>query len=129
MSRSSEVAILTTAASEFEAGVIVAALREEGIEAHYFLGGLHYYMGSVASSLLSLVQVVVPNRDLQRAREILLAHRRESATIDWETVDVGEAEQITPKIRSHKAGMLWRGVQYTAAIVLIGLIVLEYISI
>lgn len=57
-------------ASEIEANLAVAALRNEDIDARLVGSGLDPYFGS-ASGLWSEMQVMVPSPDADRARQML----------------------------------------------------------
>jgi len=94
VSRDDDFATLTTVASEFEANIMVAALRENGIESRSFIAGLHPYIGS--GSVISSAQIVVRKNDLERAGELLESLRPESVDIDWSEIDVGKSESPAP---------------------------------
>jgi hypothetical protein len=83
-----EPVLLTSAPHEWGAGVIVAALEEEGIKAT--MAGENTADFRVATP--SWVQVYVAEKDLEAAREILDKVQAENADIDWSQVDVGEPE-------------------------------------
>lgn len=100
MSRDDDFATLTTVASEFEANIMVAALRENGIESRSFIAGLHPYIGS--GSVISSAQIVVRKNDLERAGELLKSLRPESVDIDWSEIDVGNGESPAPAPQSRR---------------------------
>lgn len=79
---------LTTAASEFEAGVIVEALRNQGIHAESFTTAGAVLQWEVAVS--QPFRVVVRRADLERAREALRAIKADSVDLDWNEVDTGD---------------------------------------
>lgn len=79
-------AVVTSVTSESEAAMIVTALAEQGIES-IASGG---YTAGFRAEAPGEVQVIVRQRDLQRAREVLAVFETENAAIDWSQVDVGE---------------------------------------
>ncbi|TVQ31361.1 MAG: hypothetical protein EA376_09625 [Phycisphaeraceae bacterium] len=98
--RPDDLVPVITVASEFEAGVIVAALREEGVEARQSVTGIQSILGSSAGSLITPVQVLAPRKDVERAKGMLARMREESVDIDWSEVDVGEGESVEEERRS-----------------------------
>ncbi len=105
---------LTYPASEFEAGVIVAALEAEGIEAKHF-SGMKMLIGSATPALSSANPVMVRAEDLERAKAALERNRADSVDIDWSEVDVGEE----PADAGRKPGALTRQVLIVFAIVVL----------
>jgi hypothetical protein len=80
---------LTTAASEFEAGVIVEALKGQGIPAQAFTA-----VGSTMQWEIVMTQpfrIAVRRADLERARDALRAIRADSVDLDWDEVHTGDA--------------------------------------
>jgi len=82
------IAVLTSAPLEVQAGIIVAALQENGIKAT--MSG--ETTAGFRAEAPGWVQVLVAEEDLPRARAVLEELRRESKDIDWSQIDVGEAE-------------------------------------
>jgi hypothetical protein len=82
------IALLTATPTEMHAGIIVAALEENGIKATM--------SGETTSGMRAeapgWVQILVAEEDLARARTVLNEVRRASEHIDWSQVDVGEPE-------------------------------------
>ena len=81
--------------NEFAAGLIVAALDEEGIEVFSFGtqgAGLGVSMRPGTDSVL----VQVRSRDLTRAQTALAATKEAMADFDWDHVDVGERLDTRP---------------------------------
>lgn len=81
--------------NEFAAGLIVAALDEEGIEVFSFGtqgAGLGVSMRPGTDSVL----VQVRSRDLTRAQTALAATKEAMADFDWDHVDVGERLDTLP---------------------------------
>jgi hypothetical protein len=90
---------LTTAASEFEAGVMVEALKGQGIPAQAFTA-----VGSTMQWEIAMTQpfrVAVRRADLERAREALRAIKADSVDLDWDEVNTGES---TPEDESGAPG-------------------------
>jgi pheromone shutdown protein TraB len=85
---SNEPVLLTSALNEAEAGIIVGALAEEGIKAA--MSGV--YTAGFRAEAPGWVKVLVAERDLARAKQILAGARRDQDNIDWSRVDVGPPE-------------------------------------
>jgi hypothetical protein len=85
--------LLTTTRTEFEASTMAESLRHEGIPTEVF--------ATVASTMqweaamTNPIRVMVRRRDLQAAGDLLRAIRAESVDIDWDEVNVGEAEEAS----------------------------------
>jgi len=108
---------LMEAGSEFEARTIIAVLEDAGIEARIFvLGnlGLPHALTPGARG----VPVHVRRSQLERARQALAESREVGASVDWESVDVGD-EPPPPARRAPSRLMLARaaGVVLVAGIV------------
>lgn len=86
MTEHPDIKVLTTAATEPEAGIIVAMLRDDGIETQA--------SGVLSSNLRTeapgQVQILVQTDDLEQARKVLAEFRRGRDDIDWAQVDVGD---------------------------------------
>jgi Putative prokaryotic signal transducing protein len=80
--------VVTTARNEVDAGVIVAALEVEGIEATMSAGAVAGYRLGVMGD----VQVLVAEKDAARATEIIRKGEEDEEGVDWSNVDVGEPE-------------------------------------
>jgi len=90
--RLEHIAPLTSVPSELEASLIVAALKDEGLDAS-MTGN---YTAGFRAEAPGLVQVQVANSDLARAKSVLTDMDRDRDTIDWTQVDVGEPEEAEP---------------------------------
>ena len=75
---------------EFEAGAVITALRERGVEASS-IGG--FTAGFIAEAP-GYVKVVVRKLDLAAAQAALKDIRLHHDEIDWSKVDVGEPEDV-----------------------------------
>ncbi len=91
-----DLALLATTATEFEAQMKAAVLRDQGIEARVLPappGAVHPGPLVPAPAAAS---VWVKRDDLGRARALLERTIRESGEIEWETSDVGAREDQLP---------------------------------
>lgn len=79
---------LTSTPDEPRAAMIVAALKDRGIDA-VAEGGL---TSGFRAETVGEVKVMVRRDDLDRAREALVEYRDAASDIDWDEVDVGEME-------------------------------------
>lgn len=79
---------LTSTPNESQAAMIVAALKDQGIEA-VAEGGL---TAGFRAETFGEVKVMVWHKDLTRARQALADYRDAVQDIDWDGVDVGERE-------------------------------------
>jgi hypothetical protein len=79
---------LTSTPDESRAALIVAALKDRGIDA-VAEGGL---TSAFRAETFGEVKVMVHARDLDRARAALDEYKRAVQDIDWDNVDVGELE-------------------------------------
>ena len=89
MSVSEQPVRLIKVLHEVEAAIIASSLAENGIEAH--ITGEH--TSGMRAETPGMVQVWVHRIDLEKAREVLAEIKQQSSEIDWDQVDVGEAEQ------------------------------------
>jgi hypothetical protein len=83
------VIVIASAPNELEAGVIVAALEEEGIKST---------MAGAAAGVFRIgvpgdVQVLVAQEDAARAKEIVRKGEEDREGVDWSDVDVGQPEE------------------------------------
>lgn len=89
MSKHSErLVLLESTPTEMEAGVIVAALEQGGIQAT--MTGTH--TAGFRAEAPGWVKVLVAEDDLLQARTILRDVVRENMDVDWSQVDVGKPE-------------------------------------
>lgn len=105
---------LTTAKSDFEAQVIVESLRGQGIAAEAFTTAGTALPLHVGSSLP--FRIAVRRRDLASAGAALRALRAESVDIDWDEVDVAEAEAeagVRPAVKDGRRRRWWAVVAVT----------------
>jgi hypothetical protein len=109
---------LTTASSEFEAGVIVEALKGQGIAAQAFTTAGAVLQWEVAVS--QPFRVAVRRGDLERAKAALRAIKADSVDLDWDEVNTGER---VPEDESGAAG--WgRTVRWVVGVVVIATVAL-----
>lgn len=80
---------LTACRTEFEAEIIVEELKAEGVEARAVGGTTAGFRAEAPGE----VKVIVHEKDLVRAKELLAIIKSESSRIDWSDVDVGEMEE------------------------------------
>ncbi|MCA9289289.1 MAG: hypothetical protein KDA05_11925 [Phycisphaerales bacterium] len=87
-----DLVVLTSAASELQAGLWISVLESHGIRG--------VSPGSAATTLRWEVGSTDPYRlfvrraDVDRAREVLDNQRSDSIDIDWNEVDVGESAEV-----------------------------------
>ena len=82
--------VLCECQDEFEAGAVITALRERGVEASS-IGG--FTAGFIAEAP-GYVKVVVRKIDLEAAKAALKDIRLHHDDIDWSKIDVGEPEDL-----------------------------------
>jgi hypothetical protein len=83
-----EVVLLTKAATEMEAGMIIAALEDEGIKASMAGADVSHMRVAVPEE----VEIFVAEGDLARAQKVLEEAEHDGEDVDWSQVDVGEPE-------------------------------------
>ncbi len=83
-----DTVVLVNASSEWEASFIAEALTERNINAQAS-GGL---TAGFRAEAPGLARVIVPRAQLEQAKQRLAEIRRETTSIDWSQIDVGEAE-------------------------------------
>ena len=90
-----QLVTITTATSEFTAHILISILEDAGVQAFTF-GSTGTTLGVAGQSTNPRwgAPVQVRRADLDTAREILLANRRDSIDIDWNQVDVGTESRI-----------------------------------
>jgi hypothetical protein len=79
---------LTSARNEMEAGIVVRALEQEGIQAT--MSGV--YTAGFRAEAPGWVEVLVAEQDLPQAQSILQRVRTEDTDVDWSQIDVGDPE-------------------------------------
>ena len=89
MEKSDCVEVLTSVLSDTEAAMIVAALKEDDIDA-VTEGELTANMRAEAPGM---IRVLVRHSDMRRAKTVLDEFRRGKVDVDWSRVDIGEQEQ------------------------------------
>jgi hypothetical protein len=82
------VVVVATAENELEAGVMVAALEEEGIKSTMSGAAAADFRAGVPGD----VQILVAKEDLARAQEVIRKGEEDQEDVDWSQVDVGEPE-------------------------------------
>lgn len=82
------VVVVATAPNELEAGVIVAALEEEGIKSSMSGAATAEFRVGVPAD----VQILVAKEDEARAKEIIRLGEENREDVDWSQVDVGQPE-------------------------------------
>lgn len=80
--------------TDFDAEVIAAALREEGIPATVFSRATSVLQGQI--SPVSSMSVSVRRDDLERAKALLIEIRRNALEIDWSQVDTQDQSPLSP---------------------------------
>lgn len=92
--------VLVEVQDEFEAGAVITALRERGVEATS-VGG--FTAGFIAEAP-GYVQVVVRKVDLPAARAALKDIRLNHDEIDWSKVDVGKPDDDADTAEDNNGG-------------------------
>ena len=85
---SDNIVLLTSTPTEMQAGIIVAALEENGIKA--MMTG--QTVAGFRAEAPGWVQVLVTETELANARRVLEEMGHAGNDIDWSQVDVGEPE-------------------------------------
>lgn len=85
-----------SARSEFEASVMVEALKARDIPAFSIANAGMTLQWEVAAS--SPFRVSVRRKDVETAKEILRSLKADSVDIDWSTVDVGVSQDVTSPV-------------------------------
>ena len=91
MSREKDLVTLIVPPSEFEANILAIVLRDHGIDAVVF-SSAHLGIGVPLSHGGFGVPLQVCREDVEEARQILLANRRESIDIDWDELGLEGTE-------------------------------------
>jgi hypothetical protein len=84
---------LTKTLTDFDAEVIAAALREEGIPATVFSRAAAVLQGQI--SPVSSIVLSVRRSDLDRAKAVLAEIRRSALEIDWSQVDTQDPTPVS----------------------------------
>ena len=79
---------VASAPNELEAGIIIAALEEEGIKSSMSGAAIADFRIGIPGD----VQILVAQEDLARAQEIIRKGEADEEGVDWSQVDVGEPE-------------------------------------
>ncbi len=88
MENSDNPVTLITAPNDMEAAAIVAALEAGGVKAQA-VGG---FTAGFKAEAPGVVEILVKQSEVEKAREILDNHPNDEEPIDWSKVDVGEPE-------------------------------------
>ena len=80
--------VVAHVANEWNATLLADVLRDQGVDAEVS-GALTSEFRAEAPGL---VRVIVPDTQVERAREVLAEHRAAVSEIDWSQVDLGEPE-------------------------------------
>jgi len=94
--RSERLVVLDSTPTEMEAGVIVAALEQEGIQAT--MTGTH--TAGFRAEAPGWVKILVAEDDLLQAQSALREVVLDNLDVDWSQVDVGEARREAPSGQS-----------------------------
>ncbi|MGE3107471.1 MAG: DUF2007 domain-containing protein [Phycisphaerales bacterium] len=86
---------LTKAATDFDAQVVAAALRDQGVPASVFGRAATTLQGHI--SPVHAVSISVRRADLVRARTVLDEIRESARGIDWSQVDTADTSALTPE--------------------------------
>jgi len=89
-----------SARSEFEASVMVEALKARDIPAFSIANAGMTLQWEVAAS--SPFRVSVRRKDVEAAKEILRSVKADSVDIDWSEVDVGANQDVAPAVLAGK---------------------------
>jgi hypothetical protein len=89
----SSITQLVSVTNELEASAIVAALAAHGIKARHEGG----YTAGFLAEAPGEIQVLVLEKDLARATEIVESADEHAAVVDWSAVDCGDPEPLSDK--------------------------------
>jgi hypothetical protein len=89
-----KTAVVATTRTAFEAEAIAAALRERNIDARVLDTATSIAWGGVQLGASGGVKVVVLEHELSAAKLALEEVRIESASIDWDAVDLGNDPRV-----------------------------------
>jgi hypothetical protein len=124
-SEETELVVIASAKTEFEAHAIVAILEDAGIKASAF--------GLIRQALpldtrFTHVPVQVRAEDAQRARQVLRQNVSDSVDLDWDEIDVGEREDQAPLSSERTLSPLARAALAIAVVLLVVVIFMMLIS-
>jgi hypothetical protein len=116
--KASDLAVVVTVASEFEAEAKAEVIRARGIEATVTRNAPSWtgYM-SISPTAIG-ASVLVHREDLERARALLEQVISDSVDLDWDEIDVGQREDDLPLHRVNRVPPLAR-VAFALAVALI----------
>lgn len=115
-----DLVVLLTKPTEFEANLVVMTLRDAGIEAFAFPDAANMLEFGAAAIP---VPVQVRQEDFERARGVLEQAAADSATVDWEQVDVGARDDSLPLTVRHGLPLMVKvGFALAVAALLVGII-------
>jgi hypothetical protein len=115
--RLEHIAPVASVPSELEGSLIVAALKEEGLDAS--MTGV--YTAGFRAEAPGLVQVQVADSDLARAKSVLQDMDRERDAIDWSQVDVGEPGETLP-VADSSSLLFWRRIAWVLVFLILILV-------
>jgi len=90
------------AQDEFEARTIIAVLEDADIEGHVFVLGNLGLPASISPGVRG-VPVFVRRSMVDRARRVLAESREIGASVDWDSIDVGEEPEFPPRRRMFRS--------------------------
>jgi hypothetical protein len=119
-----KTAVVATTRTAFEAEAIAASLREHNVDARVLDTATNIAWGGVQLGAAGGVKVVVLEHELDAAKLALEEIRVESASIDWDAVDLGSDPRVA-RLANYSRTRRW---VWTVVIMLIpaGLFVLAY---
>jgi hypothetical protein len=94
--KAGDLAVVVTAASEFEAEAKAEVIRARGIEATVTRNAPSWTGHASISPTAFGASVLVHREDLERARALLEQVISDSVDIDWDEIDVGQREDDLP---------------------------------
>jgi hypothetical protein len=116
--KADDLAVVVTAASEFEAETIAEALRAEGLEATVARNAPSGSGRPSVSPSAVGASVLVHREDLERAKTLLAETASNSAGINWDEIDVGQREDDLPLSKVNRVPPLAR-VSFALALVIV----------
>jgi hypothetical protein len=116
--KESDLAVVVTVASEFEAEAKAEVIRARGIEAAVTRNAPSWTGHLSISPTAVGASVLVHREDLERARSLLEQVISDSVDIDWDEIDVGQREDDLPLHRVNRMPPLAR-VAFALAVALI----------
>ncbi len=124
--RADRIVRLTSTPLEAEAGIIVAALEQQGIKATMTGEATAGFRAEAPG----WVQVLVAEDDLARAANVLNEVREGQAAIDWDYVDVGEPAEasLAGAIPNWTSLKLWRRIAYVLVVVYLLWVAVDFVA-